>query len=270
MSTLAHPLVRTASLTALAGLLAGCPVVEPAAPESAAPTPASGVWGLLITDVQANGICAELAPAITGRVVRMDVEAHPSGELVLSMFDLDLYGGHADGQVWADADLSGFGWSWGYDVPVSSHPAELAVEVSEDLEEEAEEARAPSEAPVDGCSGHYEPAAPEDHTEGGESDDDDRPSDFEDWDCDSSDPDPDTEVGIFVSIDAELSSAIAMDGILAVTVSNGYGSCTFEAEFDASHISNEDGEDIDLMANPEDVEPMHPEKAPDPAEDHAD
>jgi hypothetical protein len=226
-----------------------------------------------ITDVSADGICAELAPVITGRVVRMDVQADPEGELVLSMFGLDLYGGHADGQVWADADLSGFGWGWDDGVSASSNPYE--GEVEGELEEEPRETSAPSAAPIDGCSGHYEPEAPEDHTEGRVSEeddgdyeapdsDDDHPSDYEDWDCGTDEPDRGMEAGIFVSIDAGLSSAIAMDGILAITVSNGYGSCSFEAEFDASHISDDDGEDYDLMADPEDVVTVYSEEAPDP------
>jgi len=221
-----------------------------------------------ITGVSADGICADFAPAMTGRVVRMDVDAAPEGELVLTILGLDMYGGHADGQVWADADLSEFGWGWGYDDPVTSDPYEIEVEVERG--EDAGEASAPSEAPAASYGGCSEPQEQDyEGDEDGEFEEED--GEFEEEECGT--VTHHTDAGIFVSIDAGLSSAIAMDGILAITVSNGYGSCTFEAEFDASHISDEDDEeDVDLMAHPEDVEPLHPQKEdlPAPAEEPAD
>ena len=89
MSNSSHPLARAISLISIAGLLAGCPAVEPVEPEP--PTPASGVWGLHIADVSSSGYCGAIGSAAIGHVLRMDVSADRDGEMELSIFGLDRF-----------------------------------------------------------------------------------------------------------------------------------------------------------------------------------
>jgi hypothetical protein len=211
-------------------LLGGCPAIEPIIPDPAPPTPTSGVWGLHIADVTADGFCGELGAEAIGRVIRMDVAAEDRGELALSIFGLDLYGGHADGQAWADAELSGY-WGWGYDEPVVVYEDQDDQDLMGD----------------DGGSGNAEEdrGEPEEGEVSTPSCGEGTSEEPREAHCDT----PYMAPGLFVAFDADVINARTMDGFIQLTVSDGYDACTFEAEVNAAYL----GEDVDfdLIGDPE-------------------
>lgn len=253
MSNAAVSLFRAVPLLTIAGLLAGCPAVEPVEPEPTSPSPRSGVWGLHIADIDATGLCAELAPAVEGRVVRLDVDADERGELVATLLGVDLFGGHNDGFVWADAELPLPMWGGGWDEPVVVFDDEPDhdgddVDVREDDRDESVEGRGdePAAPPCEvGVEIEEECGTPEPMPE----------------------PWPELDAGIYVSLSSELRHAEAMSGVLSVTVSNGWAACSFDASIDASYLGEEaeldDGDDVWIL--PVD-EPMPGEPVPGAAE----
>jgi len=257
MSTASRLLSCALPLITSAALLTGCPPVEPVEPEP--PTPRSGVWGLHILDVSADGICAELAPAVEGRVVRLDVDAARSGALQLSLLGLDLYGGHGDWNAWADAELP-LPWYYGFEDGAGIEPdVEITVDADDD-------------EPVEEEEDHSEDDHGEDDV-GGEDSGDPPPcveydEDEDEGYCGVPDPEPGLEPGIHVAFDAELPSAFAMHGLLSVTVSDGWGACSFDAIVDAAFISDEvdygddDFDDVEILPAEESV----PGRAGEPVE----
>jgi hypothetical protein len=219
MSHATRPLFCAVSLVSFAALLAGCPAVEPEHPEPPAPMPQAGVWGLHLAEVSGDGLCAEVAPLLQGRVVRLDVAADEDGELELGLLGVDLFGGHHDGDLWADAHLPVPYWG-GWDEPV-------VVVDYEDVDWD-EEGGDPDEA----WEGESEHEGEEDEWE-----------EEEEWgECGTPDPEPETDVerGIFVSIDGVLRHDEAFDGHLSLIVSNGYRACGVSAVIDAAFL----GEDV--------------------------
>ena len=267
MSNPTRSLFRAVSLMTVAGLLAGCPAVEPITPEPESPTPASGVWGLHITDVEADGYCSYIAEEAVGRVIRMDVEAERGGELALSIFGLEMFGGHADGEAWADAEFSSYwGWGWGddepyEDLPVEANPTEIEVEgevESEELEEDSS-GSAPMEQEDEETDG--EGWAPDDEYDG------EYEEDHEDY-CEL--PEPTMDPGVYVSFDSKIRSTESMHGFIVLTVSDGYSGCTFEADFEARHLGEDTRSDLgddDLIVYTEPGASSAP--SPDPAPEKA-
>ena len=263
MSKSAPSLFRAVSLITVAGMLGGCPVIEPISPaeEPESPTPASGVWGLHLADVQADGYCSYIAEEAVGRVLRMDVETEANGALALSIFQVDLFGGHADGEAWADAEHSGYlGWGW---AEGDADPHHYDPEVEVELEEETAEL----ESPVVSCDEGEESTgsdgsdAGDDHTDEGE----DRSPHSDPPPCEE--VEPPAEQGVFISFDADIRDAETMDGLIVLTVSNGYDACTFAADVQARFFgeewSGDDEEDQDLIGYPEPGAATAP--SPDPA-----
>jgi hypothetical protein len=228
MSNATPSLSRALSLITLAGLLAGCPAVEPVEPAPDAPTPQSGVWGMHIAEVDGTGLCAELAPAIQGRVVRLDIDADDRGALVATVLGLDLYGGHSDGFVWGDAELELPRWGYGWDEPVvvyedepvePDEPDHSDEDADDDVDGEgADPVEPPCEIAVEEEGEYCELPEPQ------------------------PEPEPVLDAGVYVSLSAELRHAEALDGALVVTISNGWNACDVEARIDAAFL----GEDVDV------------------------
>ena len=272
MSNSTHPIICAISLVTLAGMLGGCPVVEPVIPEPESPTPVSGVWGLQIADVSADGFCGHIGAAAIGRVIRMDVVADRDGELALSFFGFDVYGGHADGQAWANAELSGY-WGGAYDTPVVVYEGE---EDGDLMEEEAHSEGSEGSGHSEGSegSGHSEGSGSTGDPEEGESptvscvSEESDPEEGREPHCDT--PDPYMEPGLFLAFDAEIIDARTMDGFIELTVSDGYDACTFDAEVNAAYLSED--ADFDLIGHPEDIAVRGPDteapvaEGPEPAE----
>jgi len=219
--------------------------------------PRSGVWGMHIVDVSANGLCADFAPDVAGRVLRLDVDANRSGELALGLLGIDLYGGHADGIAWADLELP-LPW-WAYDVGVSPD-----IPMDEPERDESEEDRGEEDGDGD-----------EDWGEGEVPDEDgDAPPpcmELEEDPYESADPESAEDPGLHLAFDADVASAFSMHGTLALTVSTGYGSCTFEALVDAAYIGEEGDVDDDFGEAPVVVvEESVPGSAGDPYESDVD
>ena len=226
MSNVRRSLSRALPLITLAGLLVGCPAVEPIEPEPVQPAPRSGVWGLHIAELHADGMCADFAPAIEGRVVRLDIDAEDSGELVAGVLGLDMFGGHNDGFVWADAELPLPWWGYGWEDPV-------ICEGDEDVDEG-----------IDGSPGEDVEEPPCAIYVGDED---------EEY-CELPEPEPELDAGIYVSLNAELRHSEAMQGDLIVTVSNGWAACSFEAIVDAAYL----GEDADFGDDDVSILPVEP------------
>lgn len=242
MSNVVRSFSRAIPLFAAAGLLAGCPAVEPAEPEPVSPTPRSGVWGLHIAEVSADGLCVELAPAVEGRVVRLDVDAGSRGDLEVRLLGLSMFGGHGDGQLWADVALPLPGWGYGWDDPVVILDGEEVGDHDDPVEPREDE---PADGDADAGGGSAEPPPCEIIED----------EDEEFCELPEPEPDPGSEAGVFVAFDATLRHAEALDGWLGLTVSNGVRACSIEARVDAAYLGDDAGLDDDVRILPAEAQP---------------
>ena len=248
MSKFHSPVIRAVSLFTLAGTLAGCPAVEVSPPdeEVVSIVPESGVWGIHIENVSSDGYCGGLAAGAVGRVFRMDVDADEGGELAISILGAELFGGHSDGTVWADAEYSGY-QGWGEPVPMD----EIGVVEVQDGGEDGDEHDSEDIAVEghSGSSGGDGSAPPEDDRETEHDEEWD-----EDWDCDP--PEHEQEAGVYISMDADLRDAESMDGFIVITVSNGWDACTFDADIRAAWLGDEtEPEVVEVMEGEAEVAP---------------
>ena len=235
MTNSAHPVFRAVSLVTLAALFTGCPAIEPDIPDPAPPTPVSGVWGLQVADVSSDGFCDDLGAVAIGRVILMDVAADPGGELALSFFGFDMYGGHADGRAWADAELSGFGFSGHYEPDIDY----TGEEDGDLMEEEGDSGHSEGSEGSEGSESHGDPEEAGSPTVSCVSEESE-PGEGREPHCDS--PDPYMDPGLYVAFDADIINARTMDGVIELSVSNGYEACTFVADVNAAYL----GEDVDF------------------------
>lgn len=252
MSKVPVSLTRALSLASVAGLLIGCPAVEPELPEPAPLVPQSGVWGMHIASLDSDGVCARFTPDVEGRVIRLDIEADERGELYAEVLGLGLYGGHSEGFVWADAELGLPSFGWDEPVVLPEDQPEPVDETTEPVEAEAmdDDCIEPAEEESnEGAPGTAPPRVAdetEDSDYGGETD------------CGEpreSEPEPSIDAGIYVALNAQLGDPGSMRGALTVTVSNGVQSCSWEADIDAAYlgqdVSFDDEDDIVIIAEDE-------------------
>ena len=193
-------------------------------------------------------MCADFAPPIEGRVVRLGIDSTARGEFQASVLGLALYGGHSDGFAWADAELPlsyGYGYGYGHidpDVPVEPNP-----DIPEDEEEWGEEDR-------DHSTDDRGPAPPSERSVPYNPDADDVDS---------------PDAGIYVSFSADVRNSESMDGAFTITVSNGWAFCEVEALIEAAYLGEELSQDDrevtaaivkEEVSDPVEGEEPHPEE----------